>query len=289
MNMADKRISPLTWLSTKFASINHTHNNYLTSHQDITGKEDVSNKSSSISTDTGSTSKYPTVKAVEDYAQPKGNYLTQHQSLTDYVQKSQTQGLLKNDGTVDTSTYLTSHQSLSGYEQISNKVTSWGSTATNDHYPSEKLVKDAIDSIKEVSLKYFQEGDFLNPDCWYNDNDNYTPPSYSNNILSLWGWGSRFIFKDKYELPNEYAMNITLTSSGSPTLLINGINVALSSSPNEIYIYPSDGNTIVSVNYSEQTITGKMNSLEVRNGSSKKITYFSFNGIYPSNNLWDKK
>lgn len=46
---------------------NHTHSNYLTSHQDISGKEDKSNKSSSISTDTGSTSKYPSVKAVEDY------------------------------------------------------------------------------------------------------------------------------------------------------------------------------------------------------------------------------
>lgn len=44
-------------------------------------KEDKSNKSSSITTDTGSTTKYPTVKAVEDYAQPKGNYLTEHQTL----------------------------------------------------------------------------------------------------------------------------------------------------------------------------------------------------------------
>lgn len=45
-------------------------------------------------------------------------YLTSHQSLTDYVQKSQTTGLLKNDGTVDTNTYLTAHQSLSGYAKI---------------------------------------------------------------------------------------------------------------------------------------------------------------------------
>jgi hypothetical protein len=29
--------------------------------------------------------------------------------LTNYVQKSSTSGLLKNDGTVDTNTYLTSH------------------------------------------------------------------------------------------------------------------------------------------------------------------------------------
>ena len=48
----------------------------------VTDKEDKSNKSSSITTDTGSTTKYPTVKAVEDYAQPIGNYLTTHQDIT---------------------------------------------------------------------------------------------------------------------------------------------------------------------------------------------------------------
>lgn len=37
----------------------------------LTDKEDTSNKSSSIVTDTGSTNKYPTVKAVEDYAVQK--------------------------------------------------------------------------------------------------------------------------------------------------------------------------------------------------------------------------
>ena len=51
-----------------------------------------------------------------------GDYddLSNKPSLTNYVQKSSTAGLLKNDGTVDTSTYLTSHQSLSGYVQTSN-------------------------------------------------------------------------------------------------------------------------------------------------------------------------
>lgn len=34
--------------------------------------------------------------------------------VTNYVQKSQTAGLLKNDGTVDTNTYLTQHQDISG-------------------------------------------------------------------------------------------------------------------------------------------------------------------------------
>ena len=37
----------------------------------------------------------------------ENNVLTQHQSLANYVQKSQTQGLIKNDGTIDTNNYLT--------------------------------------------------------------------------------------------------------------------------------------------------------------------------------------
>ena len=97
----------------------HTHSQYLTSHQDISGKEDTSNKSSSITTDTGSTVKYPTVKAVEDYAQPIGNYLTSHQDIT-------------------------------GKEDKSNKVTSISSSSTDTQYPSAKLLYDNI--IKSLSL-----------------------------------------------------------------------------------------------------------------------------------------
>ena len=34
---------------------------------------------------------------------------------------------------------------ISGKEDKSNKVTTWSSTTTDEHYPSEKLVKDALD------------------------------------------------------------------------------------------------------------------------------------------------
>ena len=44
-------------------------------------------------------------------------------------------------------TFLTSHQDISGKENISNKVTSWSTTTTDAHYPSEKLVKDSLDSV----------------------------------------------------------------------------------------------------------------------------------------------
>ena len=42
-------------------------------------------------------------------------------------------------------TFLTAHQDISGKEDKSNKVTSWSATTTDTHYPSEKLVKSALD------------------------------------------------------------------------------------------------------------------------------------------------
>lgn len=85
--------------------VSYDTSTYLTEHQDISGKEDSSNKSTSITTDTGSSTKYPTVKAVEDYAQPLG----------DYIETSSTTGLVKNDGTIDTNTYLTTTDASSTY------------------------------------------------------------------------------------------------------------------------------------------------------------------------------
>ena len=43
-----------------------------------------------------------------DSGHKHSDYLTSHQDLSNYVQKSNTTGLLKNDGSVDTNTYLTS-------------------------------------------------------------------------------------------------------------------------------------------------------------------------------------
>lgn len=50
----------------EYARANHTHSNYLTEHQDISGKENNSNKVT-ILTDKTSTTKYPSNKAVVDY------------------------------------------------------------------------------------------------------------------------------------------------------------------------------------------------------------------------------
>lgn len=48
-------------------------------------------------------------------------------------------------------TFLTSHQDISGKEDKSNKVTVWSDTTTDTHYPSEKLVKSALDGKANTS------------------------------------------------------------------------------------------------------------------------------------------
>ena len=39
---------------------------------------------------------------------------------------------------------------LNSKEDNSNKVTSWTATTTDTHYPSEKLVKDSLDSLNNL-------------------------------------------------------------------------------------------------------------------------------------------
>jgi hypothetical protein len=71
----------------------------------ITHENAAVNKVSTITGNETSTTKYPSTKAVAD-------------ALANYVLKSQTTGLLKNDGTVDTNTYLTQHQDISGKQDV---------------------------------------------------------------------------------------------------------------------------------------------------------------------------
>lgn len=94
-------------------------------------------------------------------------------SLDDKVSKSSTTGLLKNDGSVDTSSYLTTGSASSTYQPILTSgtniktvnnesllgsgnitiqggtsvdiVTSWNSTTSDSKVPSEKLAKTSLD------------------------------------------------------------------------------------------------------------------------------------------------
>ena len=105
---------------------------YLSQHQDISGKANSADLA--------------TVATSGDYSD-----LSNTPDLTDVVRTSSTAGLIKNDGTIDSNVYLTEHQSISGKEDKTNKVTTWSSTTTDEHYPSESLVKNSLDGKADIS------------------------------------------------------------------------------------------------------------------------------------------
>lgn len=93
--------------------------------------------------------------------QNDSGFLTEHQSLSNYIQKSGTTGLIKNDGSIMTSgtsstNYSAGNHTHSGYVSAT-KVTSWSSTVSDDNVPSEKLVKNYIDSQIGIAIQYIQQ------------------------------------------------------------------------------------------------------------------------------------
>lgn len=72
-------------------------------------------------------------KAANDHTHSQ--YLTEHQSLTNYIQKSQTEGLIKNDGTIDSTNYSTFSGS---YSDLSNKP-SYTATVTSSTANAYKI------------------------------------------------------------------------------------------------------------------------------------------------------
>ena len=112
-------------------------------------------------------------------------------SLDSKIDKSQTAGLVKNDGTIDTNTYLTSSSASSTYQPLlvsgtniktvnnnsllgsgnitiesgSNVdiVTAWEQTLSDAKVPSEKLTKDSLDNkVDKVTGKGLSTNDFTN-------------------------------------------------------------------------------------------------------------------------------
>ena len=95
---------------------------------------------------------FPTIPSKTSDLQNDSGFLTSHQSLTNYIQKSNTGGLIKNDGTVDTNTYLTSHQSLTGYLQTTDVVDNLNSTSTTAPLSAKqgKELNDLIGNILTI-------------------------------------------------------------------------------------------------------------------------------------------
>ena len=93
-------------LSDARTPISHTH-----TKSEITDFPTIPSKTSDLTNDSGfiTSSSLPTKTSdLTNDGDGTNPFLTQHQSLANYVQKSSTSGLLKNDGTVDTTQYLSS-------------------------------------------------------------------------------------------------------------------------------------------------------------------------------------
>ncbi len=128
---------------------------FLTTHQDISGKEDVSRKKTTLADN--SDIFYPTQKAVKTAVDAKADAstVTSHTSNMSNphgVTKAQV-GLGNVDNTSDMNKPVSTAVSsaLSGKEDTSNKVITF-STPTNTEYPSAKLVKDQLDLKQDVLI-----------------------------------------------------------------------------------------------------------------------------------------
>lgn len=106
------------------ASASHTHSQYLTSHQDISGKEDKSNRA------------YSFIFAGEGEEDENGNVI-----LYNHDNYYPTVGAV--ESYISSQHFLTS-QDISGKENSSNKVTSISSSSTDTQYPSAKLLYDQL-------------------------------------------------------------------------------------------------------------------------------------------------
>ena len=116
--------------------------------------------SSTSSTSTSLAATPSAVKAAYDLADGKADVSdipTKLSDLTndsDFIEKSSTSGLVKNDGSIMTSgtgsgNYAAGNHTHSGYVS-GTKVTNWQSTPSDSNIPSEKLVSDTFAAIEDL-------------------------------------------------------------------------------------------------------------------------------------------
>ena len=167
-------VSDLTDTSnTAFTPKSHTHGNlsndgkigsnanyfvYTTTSGAVTSKQKIGNITTSGAI--GSTSGKPIITTTSgvlttgSFGTSSGTFAEGNHTHSGYISTSSTTGLVKNDGSIMTSgtgstNYAAGNHTHSGYVSAT-KVTSWQSTPSDSNVPSEKLVKDSLDSIEDL-------------------------------------------------------------------------------------------------------------------------------------------
>lgn len=209
----------------------------------------IGNKVTSWS-NTPSDDNYPSEKLVKD-------------SLDEKISKSNISGLIKNDGTIDTTQYLTSHQDISGKEDKSNKVTFLSSSSTDTQYPSAKAVYDAVngfytdlyDVMDCINVNFDNLDNIYLLDTVFNiSNYNGLPSKNSsvvndilrNNAVSQIGLNKEFTPSTKYILEFDYYTSVSNHNGfyfGTDPLLEDGVSI--NNSNDGLHIVVDVSNTLV--------------------------------------------
>lgn len=268
-------------------------NTYLTEHQSLANYM-TSTQINTLLTDKADVSDIPT----------KTSDLTND---SNFITTSNTSGLIKNDGSIDTTQYLsqhqdisgkansadlaivattgsyndltgkptiptttneltnnsgflTSHQDISGKENISNKVTSWSNNPNNNHYPSERLVKDCLDKIGGYEDFYIMMGGSL-----FNIETMY---SNSEDDISLFN-------KLYYSPENDKLYYLTNADLSDEIVIKSDLNSKANT--NDVYNKSTTDSLI------NQAIQNKANTNHTHN--SVDITDL-FNAIYPIGSIY---
>lgn len=128
----------------------------LQEHQDISGK---ANKSEMAITAVQGDNSKKNIQLKNDLSQ---NVVIEHQDVSGKANKSEMDiTAVSGDSSkknIQLKTGLSqdvvvAHQDISGKEDNSNKVSAWSETTTDEHYPSEKLVKGSLDQKEDKSNK----------------------------------------------------------------------------------------------------------------------------------------
>ena len=126
---------PKPTIPTKTSDLTND-SNFLTQHQDISGKEDKTNKITSFNNPTDT--QYPSAKLVSD-------------NLNNKINKSSTIGLIKNDGSVDTTQYLKDVEVINDIENITQNGIYIYDDGNDDVYSLSLTSDKNIIQINEVA------------------------------------------------------------------------------------------------------------------------------------------
>lgn len=149
--MTDYKIAPLTWLRTKFAELNHTHDDRYYTESEINRKliilDDSTNNASNFQNIIGTSQTYGS--AGEIFFGRLGYSIDE--DLIFYE---------KGDGLVnDEIATRNDIPNINGKENVNNKVTFINENSNDNQYPSAKAVYNRYDNLMEQEEIYSFDGD----------------------------------------------------------------------------------------------------------------------------------